>query len=204
MSGKELKEILISAGVNLSKLASSLGYSNDQRLHSALKAKDVKSGLIEDIARSINKSVDFFYGRNTSTLVDKGFDFHECEMDDQLQNVSPIKERILLFADTLGISKRAFYAKIGVSRGTLESKTGITEEVLAKFIAAYPEISLEWLILGNGDMLKDSGAGRSFEPPTVQCKHPMNDVHDNQTVFIGNWDGLKDVIKDVFASEHRK
>ena len=72
-------------------------------------------------------------------------------MQEKEQKISPIKERILQFADSLGISKREFYAKIGVSRGTLESKTGITEDVLAKFIAAYPNISIEWLLTGDGN-----------------------------------------------------
>ena len=72
-------------------------------------------------------------------------------MQEKMQKISPIKQRILQFAESLGISKREFYAKIGVSRGTLESKTGITEDVLAKFIAAYPDISIEWLLTGNGN-----------------------------------------------------
>ena len=72
------------------------------------------------------------------------------------QNISPIKQRILTFADTLGISKRNFYATIGVSRGTLESKTGITEDVMAKFIATYPQVSIEWLLTGIGHMIKPS------------------------------------------------
>ncbi|WP_289104611.1 hypothetical protein [uncultured Bacteroides sp.] len=61
MSGKELKEILRAEGINLSELAKKLGYDNDQRLHSALKSDDVKSGLIESIAKAINKNVCFFY-----------------------------------------------------------------------------------------------------------------------------------------------
>ena len=74
-------------------------------------------------------------------------------MQEKEQKISPIKQRILQYADTLGVSKRAFYAAIGVSRGTLEAKTGITEEVLTKFIATYPSVSLSWLILGEGDMI---------------------------------------------------
>lgn len=70
------------------------------------------------------------------------------------QNISPIKQRILSFAGTLGISKRDFYAKIGVSRGTLESKTGITEDVITKFFATYPQVSIEWLMTGDGNMFK--------------------------------------------------
>lgn len=78
------------------------------------------------------------------------------------QNISPIKQRILEFANSLGISKRDFYTKIGVSRGTLESRTGITEDVMAKFIATYPNVSIEWLMTGEGDMIKNSK--RNFSP----------------------------------------
>lgn len=77
-------------------------------------------------------------------------------MQEKVQNISPIKQRILSFAGTLGISKRDFYTKIGVSRGTLESKTGITEDVVTKFFATYPEVSIEWLMTGEGEMLKVS------------------------------------------------
>ena len=78
-----------------------------------------------------------------------------ANMQEKEQKISPIKQRILQFVDTLGISKRDFYAQIGVSRGTLESRTGITEDVMAKFIAAYPNINYEWLLDGRGKMLKD-------------------------------------------------
>lgn len=77
-------------------------------------------------------------------------------MQEKEQNISPIKQRILSFAGTLGISKRDFYTKIGVSRGTLESKTGITEDVVTKFFATYPEVNIEWLMTGKGEMLKVS------------------------------------------------
>ena len=73
-------------------------------------------------------------------------------MQEKEQKISPIKQRILFFVEKLGISKRDFYAKIGVSRGTLESKTGITEDVITKFYTAYPNINIEWLMTGNGDM----------------------------------------------------
>ena len=53
-------------------------------------------------------------------------------MQEKEQKKSPIKQRILHFADTLGISKRDFYTQIGVSRGTLESNTGITEDIIMR------------------------------------------------------------------------
>ena len=75
-------------------------------------------------------------------------------MQEKVQKISPIKQRILQFIKYLGISKREFYRKIEVSRGTLENNTGITEDILARFIAIYPNVRLEWLLNGNGEMLK--------------------------------------------------
>ena len=48
-------------------------HNGDQRLHSALKSEDVKSGLIEDIARVTNKSVCYFYeGSGNTVATDHG------------------------------------------------------------------------------------------------------------------------------------
>lgn len=71
---------------------------------------------------------------------------------DKEQKISPIKQRILQYFETLNVSKRKFYEETGISRGTLESNTGITEEVMAKFIATHPEISPVWLLTGKGPM----------------------------------------------------
>lgn len=78
-----------------------------------------------------------------------------ANMQEKERKISPIKDRILSFVDSLGISKREFYSIIGVSRGTLESKTGITEDVLAKFIAAYPDVSIQWLMTGEGPIMQE-------------------------------------------------
>ncbi len=85
-------------------------------------------------------------------------------MQDKSQYISPIKQRILSFASTLGISKRDFYSTIGVSRGTLESRTGITEDIISRFIAVYPEVSVEWLMKGSGAMLLPDSEGAADTP----------------------------------------
>lgn len=103
----------------------------------------------------------------------------------KMQKISPIKERILKFADTLDISKREFYKKTGISRGTLESSTGITEETLAKFIATFKELSLEWILTGEGPMLRsdlpaahpatEPGAGIPLIPIEAVAGLPTDD-----------------------------
>jgi hypothetical protein len=71
-------------------------------------------------------------------------------VQEKIQNISPIKQRILFFVEGLGISKREFYDITGISRGTLESQTGITEETLTKFFAIYSNIDPVWVLTGKG------------------------------------------------------
>lgn len=101
-------------------------------------------------------------------------------MDKKEQKISPIKQRILQFADNLGISKREFYTKIGVSRGTLEANTGITEDVLAKFIAIYPEVSVIWLVTGEGEMLKRKVQDQLVSPSSQCLQSTENQCKDNE------------------------
>lgn len=72
MTGQKIKEILKAEGFTLTDIAEKLGYDNDQRLHSALRSDDVKSGLIEEIARVTNKSIGFFYGMPVIKVNDHG------------------------------------------------------------------------------------------------------------------------------------
>ncbi len=59
----------------------------------------------------------------------------------------------MYFVDSLNISKRDFYKMTNISRGTLESKTGITEDTIGKIFAVYQNISPAWLLKGEGEML---------------------------------------------------
>lgn len=61
MTGLQIKKKLKSIGVNLTELSTALGYEKSQRLHSALKSDDVKSGLMENIAKIIGKDINWFY-----------------------------------------------------------------------------------------------------------------------------------------------
>lgn len=66
------------------------------------------------------------------------------------------KERVIEFLNKQKISKNKFYTQTGIANGTLDKKSGITGDTIKKIYTAYPEINLEWLIMGEGDMLKSS------------------------------------------------
>ncbi|MBK5721855.1 hypothetical protein JGH11_13325 [Dysgonomonas sp. Marseille-P4677] len=66
------------------------------------------------------------------------------------------KERIIQFIEKEGISKNKFYTQTGISNGTLDKKSGITGDTIFKISKAYPDLNLEWLITGEGEMMKSS------------------------------------------------
>lgn len=71
-----------------------------------------------------------------------------------MQQISPIKQRILNYIDLKGISKYKFYQSTGITRGVLDKESGISEENIAKFIAYDNNVNLEWLLLGKGNIYK--------------------------------------------------
>ena len=68
-----------------------LGYDGDQRLHSALKSEDVKSGLIEEIARVTNKSVCFFYEEGGNTVASD----HSIAVSGDSNQINAISEKFI-------------------------------------------------------------------------------------------------------------
>lgn len=67
---------------------------------------------------------------------------------------SLIKENILKYLDFKGVTKYEFYQKTGVSNGVLSQKNGFSEENLMRFLSYYTDINLNWLLTGQGSMLK--------------------------------------------------
>ena len=63
MKGSDLKEILRREGVVFNQLAEALEMSQ-QNLSAAFTRDDVKSGLLEKVAKYLNKPVGYFYGEN--------------------------------------------------------------------------------------------------------------------------------------------
>lgn len=68
---------------------------------------------------------------------------------------STIKANILHFIELQGITKYVFYKNTGITRGILDQNTGISEENIARFLAYYPNVNTDWLILGIGPIYKD-------------------------------------------------
>lgn len=75
-------------------------------------------------------------------------------MQENRQEKSPIKQKILLYLDKKGVSSYEFYKKTGVTRGILTQNNGISEENIARFLDYAPDVNLDWLITGKGSMFR--------------------------------------------------
>ncbi|GAB2798583.1 hypothetical protein GCM10027275_50160 [Rhabdobacter roseus] len=90
-------------------------------------------------------------------------------------------ERLKLFIDYTGRSINSFEISIGVSKGAIfkpiANKKTIGVEMLDKIISKYPELNIEWLISGQGEMLK--GVQASQDP-----KGEMRVIPNSNQVLI--------------------
>ena len=68
-----------------------------------------------------------------------------------------MKERILQFIEYKRLSKNKFYKETGLSNGILDKQGGISSDSLEKIYCVYPEINLDWLLTGKGEMFKKEG-----------------------------------------------
>ena len=65
-----------------------------------------------------------------------------------------IKDRFLEFVRYKGLSKRKFQESIGVSNSYIQNiSNGISADVLHRITKTYPELSTDWLLTGEGEML---------------------------------------------------
>lgn len=61
MTGKHILNLMNQEGYSINKMAQLIGTSQPN-LSSALKHDDVRTGLLEDIAKAMGKPLSFFYG----------------------------------------------------------------------------------------------------------------------------------------------
>lgn len=79
--------------------------------------------------------------------------------------LSPVNERIKKFLKQTGLTQEVFAAKIGCAQQQISSavtnkyQPGL--DLLTGILVAFPAVSSDWLVLGNGEMMKGEVPGLS-------------------------------------------
>ncbi len=77
-------------------------------------------------------------------------------MQEKVNKFSSIKERIIHFIEYQGIKKKDFFDKIGITSANFRGKaqnTPLNSTTIENIFTQYPNINLNWLITGKGEML---------------------------------------------------
>jgi septal ring factor EnvC (AmiA/AmiB activator) len=70
-----------------------------------------------------------------------------------------IKERILYLLEIKGIVKDKFFTEVGMTYGNFTGsakKTPLNSSAISNIFAKIPDVNLEWLLMGKGEMLKSA------------------------------------------------
>lgn len=71
------------------------------------------------------------------------------------------KERLVKYLDNKGISSAKFYEDTGLKRGLIDKDKlhqQLTSDRIATIVACYEDVSIDWLITGQGDMFRESNS----------------------------------------------
>ena len=107
------------------------------------------------------------------------------------ENSTNIKDRILQIPDYKGLSKEIFFNDINQSYGNYRGKSkksSPSSDVIAEISTKYPNINIDWLLTGNGEMLKkeNSLTLKNSETPAINKDYKGVPYYDVD--FIGGFD----------------
>lgn len=83
------------------------------------------------------------------------------------------KDRLLMYAKTKNISKREFGRRSGLSETYIETvKENITSKTRLKIERAFPDLNMDWVITGEGDMLVSEKESKDTQEETPYIVTP--------------------------------
>lgn len=105
------------------------------------------------------------------------------------------KQRLMQFArNQYDMGQTKFEDYCGINRGTISDikVNGPSALNLQRIAVKCPELNLNWLFRGDGQMLnpEPSDEGATIKQPTVH-------IGSAQTVNIGNWSELVELVKQM-------
>lgn len=83
------------------------------------------------------------------------------------ENISEIKRRILQFIDYMCITREEFYKKVSLNGANFRGKSAKSElsgDKIANILRCYPDLNPDWLLLGDGEILRKSSLNQATDP----------------------------------------
>lgn len=91
-----------------------------------------------------------------------------------------VKDRILTFIESTGVKKGEFFNKFGLAPSNFRGQskqTGLNSDTIVRILTEYPQLSVEWLMAGRGEMLKTNRPSERISKSEAANSHSK--VTDN-------------------------
>lgn len=110
-----------------------------------------------------------------------------------------IKDRVLQIAEYKGVAKEKFIENIGMTYGNFKGKSkesALNSNTIEKIITIHPDVNLQWLITGNGEMINSE-----VLPRIMNMNRKTTDIiHDSQVINLYDLEATAG-LSDLFKSE---
>lgn len=159
-----------------------------QTLDSRLSASDVKTGFIEQLALIYNRPISFFFDENSTEVKENAKRVKRNVNVDINGRIREILSKIFN-NNAKAMAKATYVSQYTLNSIAREEATPDYDIIRRILEMSSPQISVDWLITGNGEMI---------ENPRETTNNTENsiEVTDNTKSFNSNAD---EVIKDLTA-----
>ena len=109
--------------------------------------------------------------------------------------------RIRQIIEYYGYTTRSFEQKISVSDGTIRKflggKISLKTDTILKITAIFPQISLDWLLLGEGDMLRKNvqNTSENIQIENNSCKNVRQNINKNTSYNHNQSDNKQETLE---------
>lgn len=111
------------------------------------------------------------------------------------KKITTIKERVLQIAEKKGVSKKPFIESIGMTYGNFTGikakSTPLNSDAITNILLSFPEINPDWLLTGNGPMIRETSDKDSRE---------LEDTYTEEEVSKATETGTKELLSDLLMN----
>ena len=113
-------------------------------------------------------------------------------------------DRIKKIIEYKEISTRQFCLKVGVANGFLDKVKDVGSEKIVKILYAFPDISPEWLLTGNGAMLRGQSAPEVAPPPSEPAFPGFIEKIQELSVKVGRLEAENEHLRAAIEAKQRE
>lgn len=118
-----------------------------------------------------------------------------------------VLERIKEFIDYKGLSIAAFERSIGMSNASfgksLKNKGAIGSDKIENILSKYKELSAEWLLTGNGEMIKPNVSRVVMETTAIHQPRTFEKKEEMQVVYLYDFEASAGLRSLFDNNQHR-